>query len=120
MKIYRWKKRPGTGLHSFKYDGQRHFTRPGDAVVAPLSAFGSFSEEYACLGEITEDGLKDADPIAEQEEAEEEANQIPALEIVPVGGGWYDVINPDNPDKPLNDKSLRKADAQELAGIFEE
>ena len=36
------------------------------------------------------------------------------------GVGWYDVINPDNPDKPLNDKALRKDEAEKFIDYLNE
>ena len=46
-----------------------------------------------------------------------EPDELPpgsTLELYHRGAGWYDVINPDNPEKPYNDKKLRKKDAEQL------
>ena len=34
--------------------------------------------------------------------------------IVQKSPGWFNVISPLNPDKPFNDRGLRKADAEKL------
>jgi hypothetical protein len=110
-RILRWRKLPKTGSHSFMYDGNRYRVTPNQIVECAIEPIKPFIEEYECLGEITDKGV-----IPVKEEKEEPKGDI-TLEVVSRGGGYYNVINPDNPDKPLNDKGLRKKAAYQLAGL---
>ena len=116
MKLYKWRKKPGTGAHVFKFK-QRIRTVPGDVTICPIDALGSFYEEYDCVAEVV-DGKEQPiseDPVLAHVAQEREALREPAgLELKHAGfGRWY-VINPENPDKPLNDKAMSK----ELAERF--
>lgn len=112
-KVYRWRKLPNTGSHSFVYNGEKHRVVPGDLVECTLDPIRPFKEEYDLLGEVEDDELI---PLNENEVEEDEEDDI-TLQVVSRGGGYYDVINPEDPDNPINDKGLRKKEAYDLAGL---
>lgn len=116
-KVYRWRKKEGTGKHYFQYQGKRHRIGPGNYAVCPMRFVNPCIEQYECIGVIGEGGEVlpvDIDAIQNGDQKQEEDIK---LEVVALGRGWYDVINPENPDKPINDKALRRDDAYSLAGI---
>lgn len=112
MTVYRWKKKENTGAHYFKYDNKKYRITPGKIVDCTIVPIGPFVEQYDCLGEINGEG----NVVAVKEEKKEAKGDI-TLEVVSKGYGYYDVINPENPDKPINDKKLRKKEAYMLAGL---
>lgn len=119
MSKFVWRKKPGTGSHTFWQNGQKMRTLPGNQVEATPEELGSFSEEYECLGKVTDNGLdKDAKPPTEDELMEAEDNAS-SLVLVERGGGYYDVVNPDNLDKPVNSKGMRLLDALNQFGLVE-
>ena len=123
MVLYKWKKKKNTGSHYFKWLGKMHRTTPGDVVTCPIDALGKFHEEYTCIAEV-DDGIEkpiSADPVLEHIAREQEAIRQPTdLKIVHKGFGRYYVVNPDNPDNPLNDKAMTKAEAEEFLGYLNE
>jgi hypothetical protein len=64
---------------------------------------GSFIDQYKLIG----GGLS----ITEEDEKPGKS-----LIIVAKGRGYFDIINVDNPDKPLNDKGLREGQAKKVLG----
>jgi hypothetical protein len=123
MNLYKWRKKPGTGSHSFKYNGKWIECWPGDTVICPIDPMGSFHVEYQCIAEVVdgvEKPISERPKTAEERAAEAELIEPTGLVLQAKGGGWYDVINPDNPDKPLNDKSMRKEEAEQFLGYLNE
>jgi hypothetical protein len=117
MKIYKWQKKPRSGHHSFRFGGKKFDVSPGQVVECSMDALGAFTDKYDCIAEIVDGKQKPltGDPVTEAEEVMEAISEIPtSLRIISRGGGWYDVINPDLPHMPLNDKPLRKSDAEAL------
>jgi hypothetical protein len=114
--IYRWRKRSGTGTHYFKVNGEKHRKTPASPPFdAPMAPIKPFIDEYDCLGKYVNGDLV---PMDDHEELEETPGKDDiTLEVVAKGRGYFDVINPDNPDKPINDKGLRKEAAYKLAGL---
>lgn len=55
--------------------------------------------------------VRDGDKQMQEKEPEPKQN----LRIESVGGGWYNVVNAET-GNPVNDKKLRKQEAEELAG----
>jgi hypothetical protein len=123
MVLYKWKKKPNTGAHYFKWLGKKYSTRPGDTVICPIDAMGSFHEEYECVAEVVdgkEQPISDC-PVLEHIALEQEAIAQPSdLKVIHKGFGRYYVINPDNPDSPLNDKAMSKEEAEKFLGYLNE
>ena len=113
MIVYRWKKKENTGAHYFKYNGKKYRITQGKIVDCTIDPIKPFIKQYDCLGEINEEG----NVVAVKKEKKKEVKDDITLKVVPKKGGYYDVINPDNPSKPINDKSLRKEAAYTLAGL---
>lgn len=103
-------KRKGTGRHIFRYKGERITVLPGQRITVPASVLGSFVKEYDVVGGSTEF----------MEVVKEDIEKgTKNLELVPKKGGYFDVINPDNPEKPLNAVGLRKKEALKLISDLE-
>ena len=100
--VKKFRKKERTGHHTFRVDGKRIKAFPGMVVECTAADLGNQLKHYDCL---------DALPV---ESNEEKVERIPikGLKLVRVGRGLYNVINPDNPDKPLNEEPLRKAMAE--------
>jgi len=112
MKLYRWIKKPQTGSHTFHFEGKRTRLTPNDTITCAKSILGNHLGEYNCLGEFDENG-KLVDVV---EEVKKDKNIPFNLVVVKrEKSNWYDVINPENPDKPINTKTLKKAEAEALA-----
>lgn len=124
MKIYRWKKKENTGGHTFRWQGKIVKTKPGDVVECSMDALGAAVKKYDCLSEVVggkHQPVSGDGPVTERQEQEWKAlNEPTGLIIQPKGGGWFDVINPDNPGNPLNDKALRKEEAETLLNWLNE
>lgn len=116
-KIYRWRKKKGTGRHYFSYDGDRYALAGGSIVICPVRFVRPCLDQYECLGEIDKygDTIPVGDKSFENDDLEQEEDL--KLELHHLGRGWYDVYNPKNPDKPINSKALRREEACKLAGI---
>ena len=113
-----WKRRVKTGTHRVKIPGTGWLTvKPGQPVLdqnggmvdCGPEVFGTQAENYIQVGGM---------PITIKSEAEkEEAKRPPQAAYVlqpRAKGGFYDVVNPANPEKPVNEKALRKAEAEAL------
>ena len=116
--IYRWKKKPQSGRHRFIYAGRRYSVLPGMMVEVPRSALGAAIAKYECLDLI---GNPIDITMLDSDNPEFIDGSLPAqkeLILVPHGNSKtrYDIINPDNPGKPLNDKSLKLEDAEKILG----
>jgi len=103
--ILRWRKKAKSGRHTFSFNGKRIVALPGDVVECTEQALGNTARKYECLG-----------PVEDRAEVED-ASPIPApkqLVLVSVARkrGFYNIINPDNPAKPLNSKPMRKIEAE--------
>lgn len=105
-----YRKKLGTGRHSFKFQGQRYSLVPGDRIELPSSFdFGSFADQYDVVGGAKRKRRKSKKPAPPQK----------VLEIVKEGRK-FNVVNPDNPDKPLNDKPITKKEAAKLIAVFDD
>ncbi len=103
-KEVKYRKLPGTGLHSFRHSGQRYSLKPGDGVTLPATfSFGSFGNQYEIVF---------GEPRKKRQRRGQEKQKT--LEIVKAGPG-FNVINPDNPYKPLNMNPISKDEALYLA-----
>jgi hypothetical protein len=81
---------------------------PGDSIVCTASQLGS---EHIRSRYIQQE--LDGVPVVGQEEKQHAVKKH--LELVPrKRGGYFDIINPDNPGKPLNSKGLRLEEAQKV------
>jgi len=108
MNLCKYRKKAKTGRHSFKYEGKRYSVVPGDVVEVPEGFLGSFEADYDCLTAVKSipEPVKIKEPIAPPNE----------LHLVRVQRGMYNIINPDNPDKPLNDTPMKKGEAEKIMG----
>ena len=104
----RWRKKAKTGRHTFRFQGVKITTVPGDVIECFETNLGSCAAEYDCLGPV--------DGAPEEVSAEKPITDGKTLELVHLGRGYWNIINPDNPDKPLNDKALRKDEAEAILG----
>lgn len=112
-----WKRRLKTGTHRVKIPGTGWLTvKPGQPVLdqngemvdCGPEVFGTQAENYIQVGGM---------PITIKSEAEKEEARLPpqaAYILQKRGAAYWDVVNPANPEKPVNDKALRKADAEAL------
>lgn len=113
-----WKRRVKTGTHRVKIPGTGWLTvKPGQPVLdhdgkmvdCGPEVFGTQAENYIQVGGM---------PITIKSEAEKEEAKLPPQATYVLQrrakGSFYDVVNPANPEKPVNDKALRKADAEAL------
>ena len=99
MERLTFRRKKGLGTHRFKSGGVQYIVRSGERVKVLPQDLGSSIIGYDCL-----DGKIPADAVIP-------AARIP--EIVPdEARGWYNVVNPDFPTRPLNDKRLRKGEAE--------
>jgi len=100
----KWKKKPSTGRHVFTFNGVRFSAAPGQVVECSERSLGKQAKDYMLLGQ----SLKEVG-----ESSQKELSTVPFI-ITPKGGGFYNIVNPDNMDKPFNDKPLRKKEALEF------
>jgi len=100
--VCKFRKKLNSGRHVFHYDNKRFSVVPGQIVVCTEEALGKNLSTYDRLGNISETKEKTEKIIGNK------------LQLVPREGGYYDVVNPDNPEKPLNGKALRKSAANKL------
>ena len=112
-----WKRRVKTGTHRVNIPGTGWLTvKPGQPVLdhngemvdCEPEVFGSQAENYIQVGGM---------PITAKTEAEKaEAKLSPqaAYVLQKRGAAYWDVVNPANPEKPINDKALRKPAAEAL------
>lgn len=116
-KIYRWRKKKGTGSHYFSYNGEKNRVVPGKVVDCPVRFVNPCIDQYECLGLIGEGGeLIKVDVEKILDESFDFEDDI-KLKVIDLGDGLFDVINPANPDKPINEKALSLEDANKLAGV---
>ncbi len=88
-----------SGSSNLLVGGRRVKLSPGDVVDCPKETVRSFQDQFECL-----------DP------PEDEIPKVEAsLEMKHRGGGWYDVVNPDT-QEAINDKALKKEEAEDLVG----
>ncbi len=104
MAVHRWRRKEKSGRHVMQLNGKKLTVLPGQVLECTLEKLGSFASKYDDLG------LVPGQPV------ELGAAKSPPLgfEIISKGSGYFDVINPDNPAKPINAKGLRKDAAEKL------
>ena len=104
-----FRRKAGLGTHRFKSDGALLVVRGGGTVECYPHELGSRfvngdtgASQYLLVN-------PDALPLSA-------ASRPPRTpEVVPdAARGFYNVVNPDYPDRPLNDKRLRKLQAEEF------
>lgn len=95
--VRRWRHRQNTGPHYFPEGAPVKRSQPGDVVRCPTWMVEAMAWKFEAL---------DPEPPPPEE--------IHPLEIITIGGGWYDVRHPVT-KRNLNDRALRKADAYALA-----
>ena len=112
-----WKRRVKTGTHRVKIPrtgwltvkpGQPVLDHNGEMVDCEPEVFGSQAENYIQVGGM---------PITVKTEAEKAEAKLPpqaAYVLQKRGAAYWDVVNPANPEKPINDKALRKPAAEAL------
>ncbi len=112
-----WKRRVKTGTHRVNIPGTGWLTvKPGQPVLdhngetvdCEPEVFGSQEENYIQVGGM---------PITAKTEAEKAEAKLPpqaAYVLQKRGAAYWDVVNPANPSKPVNDKALRKVEAEAL------
>ena len=113
--IIRWRRKRGCGSHSFHWNGQKYRISPGQTVEVPESILGSFAEKYERL-EVVGGHSRTAKFEGKESKTTEVKASIPPKgpQLIDIGGGFWDIINPDNPDKPLNDEPLSYKDAMDV------
>lgn len=106
-KLTTFRRNANVGNHVFKHMGAKMRVPPGGEVTCYPSDLGSHIKNYTVISEqeVTEQ---------EVEVQVEKEPSIVTLELKSRGRGYYDIVNPDNPDKPYNDKALRKTAAKKL------
>ena len=114
MNLCKYRKKAKTGRHCFKFDGKRYSVVPGDVVEVPEGFLGSFEEDYDCLTPVIK---RTQLPVANEPVVADTQN---SLTLVKVSRWMYNIINPDNPGKPLNDSPMKKAEAEKIIGEMRE
>jgi len=114
MDLLKYRKKAKTGRHCFKFDGKRYSVVPGDVIEVEESALGSFVEDYDCLTPATK---RTSLPMAKEADLTDTSS---GLALVKVSRWMYNIVNPDNPGKPLNDKPMKKAEAEKIIGEMRE
>lgn len=124
-----WRRKQKTGLHRVRIPGIGWLTvfpgRPitdqnGALVDCRLEAFGSQADNYEQIGVVGRSRSHAQSPPVEPEEEITAAEKVapPQARYIMAARGdnglWWDVINPANPEKPVNPRGLKKADAEEL------
>lgn len=116
----RWRRKAHTGAHSFYWQGRKYRVKPGDTVDVPEHVLGSAIARYDLIPS-EEDRASRRRRRQEQEQPPQKPQEVPkGLEIVDIGGGMYDIVNPDNPEKPLNQEPLTLDEAQAFVAGPEE
>ena len=126
--IFRWKKKSQSGRHNFGYNGKRYSVIPGQTIEVPREVLGQAIAKYDCLGPVgeTDRDIIDVTSLDTETGGDDEAKEFvdgekePAKELIIVPHSKsktrFDIINPDNPDKPLNTKALKKEEAEKVLG----
>lgn len=120
--VIRWRRKRGVGSHSFNYNGKRYRVKPGDEISVPASVLGNHVKKYEMLEEVqTPSRSSKSDGKSAVVSGEKTLPPPPkGPQLVDIGGGYWDIINPDNPDKPLNDEPLSYEAALEILGKMED
>jgi len=114
MSLCKYRKKAKTGRHCFKFDGKRYSVVPGEVIEVEEFALGSFVEDYDCLTPVIK---RTSIPMAKEADLTDTSS---GLALVKVSRWMYNIINPDNPGKPLNDKPMKKAEAEKIIGEMRE
>jgi len=104
-KEIRWRKIGGGSLRYIR----RRIIKPNERFIAREDEIPSAFREYVVA-------LEDLPQTEVKEEAKEEVKENPTktqYEMRTDGGGWWDIINVTS-GKPINEKKLRKADAEKV------
>ena len=108
--VKKFRKKDRTGNHIFRIDGNRVKAIPGQIVECTEKDLGNQLKHYECLSV----------PAITAENSDNEKIPAKGLKLVRVSRGLYNVVNPDNPDKPLNEEPLRKAMAESFTLEYQE
>lgn len=120
--IFKFRKKPQSGRHNFRYDGIRYSVTPGQIIEVPAEVLGLAISKYDHLGPVGEVDRDIIDVTSLGEDGQEFIDGKKELAkgpiVIPHGRSKtrFDIINPDNPDKPLNDKPLKKEEAEKVLG----
>lgn len=116
--IKRWRRKAQTGAHSFYWRGRKYRVKPGDIVEVPEHVLGSFVEKYDLVKspsvKSSNSSNKQKSEQPKEESTQETQEDSKQLKVVDAGAGYYNIINPDNPDKPLNDDPLTMEEAEKI------
>jgi len=118
---------PGSKLRGEEVDGGRQIIRPGNVVYCKESDLGAVGRKQFDLVDTeaprtrTRSYKKASAAVPEPEPKPAQVPKGKTLEIHKrATSNYYDIVNPANPDKPLNSKALRLKEAEaELARLTE-
>lgn len=102
MEILTFRRKLWLGVHRFRVNGQQVKIRSGETISCTVEEIGlGFLNQYDCLsGNLPADNKN---------------STVRTLEIIPNERLYfYDIVNPDFPDRPLNDAPVRKVVAKKL------
>lgn len=103
---FRYQRKKGLGTHRFRLGGAMVVVKSGDIVTCDPSDLKDNLSQYDCL-----------DAAGRIQAAAKPTARLP--ELVPAEQkNLFNVVNPDFPDRPLNEKPLRKKAAVEFMESF--
>lgn len=104
---FRYQRKKGLGTHRFRLGGAMIVVKSGDTVTCDPSDLKDNLSQYDCL-----------DAEGRIQAAAKPTARLP--ELVPAEQkNLFNVVNPDFPDRPLNEKPLRKKAAVEFMDSFD-
>lgn len=104
---FRYQRKKGLGTHRFRFGGAMVVVKSGDTVTCDPSDLKDNLNQYDCL-----------DAVGRIQAAAKPTARVP--ELVPAEQkNLFNVVNPDFPDRPLNEKPLRKKAAVEFMESFD-
>lgn len=104
MEKLKWKKKKGTGIHTFRANGLLNKIHPEQTVICTREELGSAVTKYTLLNEGRVQQVPDVETTAS------------LMMVSTRRSGLYNVINPDNPDKPINAKPMKKDEIFQMFG----
>lgn len=112
-----YKRNQKTGLHRVNIPGVGWVTvRPGQPVLDLEGNQADCAPEVfgSQLGNYTQTGAGNKAIQRTQSDSNPPPPPQAAYVLQHKGRGYYDVVNPGNPDKPVNEKSMREPEAKKL------